>query len=161
MVLGHFGVGKTSLIRQFVDHSFSDHYEVSIGVNISKKTIPVLENTDLSLILWDIEGTDDLRQLRESYLLGSDALIFVFDVLRASTFENIRHDLSILNQKIKNIPVEVVGNKIDLADPTKVISQLKTFNVPYNFLTSAKTGSKVDELFKRLAKSLLADAKTN
>ena len=37
VVLGHFGVGKTSLIRRIVDDSFSDNYEVSIGVHITKK----------------------------------------------------------------------------------------------------------------------------
>ena len=78
VVLGHFGVGKTSLIRRFVEDSFSDNYKVSIGVHITKKVVEISVENKVSLILWDLEGTDDLKTIRDSYLLGTHGVVFVF-----------------------------------------------------------------------------------
>ncbi len=160
VVLGHFGVGKTSLIRRIVEDSFSDNYEVSIGVHITKKRVEVCPNTTISLILWDLEGTADLNQIRDSYLLGAHAVIYVFDVLRPSTFLNIRDDLSIIAKKVGGVTIRVVGNKVDLTAPEDLAEILENHEISLDYLTSAKTGSKVNDLFEHLAKTLAPDAET-
>lgn len=158
VVLGHFGVGKTSLIRRFVENSFSDNYTVSIGVHITKKLVVIAPNKSVSLILWDLEGTDDLNHIRESYLLGTHGIIYVFDLSRPSTFQEIDLDLSILEKKASGIPIKVVGNKVDLVVPSEVAEILGNNNISYDYLTSAKTGGKVNDLFEQLAKMLAPDA---
>jgi len=158
VVLGHFGVGKTSLIRRFVENSFSEHYTVSIGVHILKKVVEIDPNNSVSLILWDLEGTDDLDHIRESYLLGSHGIIYVFDVSRPTTFQNIHQDLATLDRKAKDVPVKVVGNKVDLVDLSEVTEILENHTISFDYLASAKTGGKVNELFEQLAKMLASDA---
>ncbi len=158
IVLGYFGVGKTSLIRRFVDNSFSDNYKVSIGVHITKKIVEISSDKSVSLILWDLEGTDDLRHIRESYLLGSHGAIYVFDVTRPLTFQDIRRNLVILEEKVPTIPVKIVGNKTDLITISEVEKLLNDNSIPYDYLTSAKTGSQVNDLFAELAKMLATDA---
>ncbi len=158
VVLGHFGVGKTSLIRRFVENSFSDNYKVSIGVHITKKLVEITPNKSVSLILWDLEGTDDLNHIRESYLLGTHGIIYVFDVSRPTTFQDIHLDLSILEKKVIGTPIKVVGNKVDLVVPEEVTEILRNHNISYDYLTSAKTGGKVNDLFEQLAKMLAPDA---
>lgn len=158
VVLGHFGVGKTSLIRRFVENSFSDNYTVSIGVHITKKLVEISAGKSVSLILWDLEGTDDLNHIRESYLLGTHGIIYVFDVSRPTTFQEIHQDLTILEKKVSGIPVKVVGNKVDLVVPEEVVEILEKNNISYDFLTSAKTGGKVNDLFEQLAKMLASNA---
>ncbi len=157
VVSGHFGVGKTSLIRRFVEDSFSDNYKVSIGVHIAKKEVQISETNLVSLILWDLEGTDDLNQIRNSYLLGTHGLIYVFDVSRPSTFQNLNGDLAIMAEKLPNIPKLIVGNKVDLIVPEKLDELLQRKNISADYLTSAKTGDKVNDLFLRLAKVLSPD----
>jgi len=71
VILGHFGVGKTSLIRRFVNDSFSDNYKVTIGVHITKKVVELNADETISLIIWDLEGTDEVQMIRNSYLLGT------------------------------------------------------------------------------------------
>ena len=85
VLVGHFGVGKSSLIRKFVLDTFSDDYKVTIGVQILKKEIKIKE-TNLSFIIWDIEGKEELQSLRPSYLLGTSAFIYVIDPTRATTY---------------------------------------------------------------------------
>lgn len=158
VILGHFGVGKTSLIRRFVENSFSDAYKVTIGVHITKKVVELSGKDSVSLILWDLEGTDDIASIRAAYLMGTHGLVFVFDVSRPSTFQQLDADLKLLANKISGIPQLIVGNKIDLVDKTEVGTLLKSENISYDFLTSAKTGGDVEEMFVHLAALLNADA---
>lgn len=156
IIIGHFGVGKSSLIRQFVENTFSEDYKVSIGVHILKKEVSIPEkNKDVTLVLWDLEGNDDVKKTRTSYLIGSHAFIYVFDLTRPSTYTNLESEINYLKNNNINIPVTVVGNKSDLVTKQfiKDLSKnLSTFNPTY---TSAKTANNVNNLFTTLAKSVL------
>ena len=156
VILGHFGVGKTSLIRRFVKDSFSDNYKVTIGVHITKKVVELSADETISLIIWDLEGTDEVQMIRDTYLLGTHGVVFVFDVSRPSTFQNINEDLKIVAEKTPNTPLIVVGNKIDLVINNELQGLLIENNIEANYLTSAKTGDSVNEMFTHLA-SLLYD----
>ncbi len=156
VILGHFGVGKTSLIRRFVEDSFSDKYRVTIGVHITKKVVELSADENISLIIWDLEGTDEVQMIRDAYLLGTHGVVFVFDVSRPSTFQNINEDLKIVAEKTPNTPLIVVGNKIDLVINNELQGLLVENNIEANYLTSAKTGDSVNEMFTQLA-SLLYD----
>jgi small GTP-binding protein len=158
VILGHFGVGKTSLIRRFVNDSFSDNYKVTIGVHITKKVVEVNTEDTISLIIWDLEGTDDLQMIRDTYLIGTHGVVYVFDVSRPSTFQNINGDLGIVAKKSPNTPVMVVGNKVDLVDLNELNTLFSENGIKANFLTSAKTGGAVNEMFAKLASLLYADA---
>jgi len=151
VVLGHFGVGKTSLIRRFVTDTFSDNYKVTIGVHITKKVVEVSVDSKMSLILWDLEGTDDVASIRDAYLLGTHGLVFVFDVSRPSTFEHLNTDLEIVSNKVPKTPLLVVGNKSDLVDVAELETMFEENSLPVDFVTSAKTGNTVNELFLKMA----------
>ncbi|MFH6603167.1 Rab family GTPase [Maribacter algicola] len=158
VVLGHFGVGKTSLIRRFVSDVFSDKYKVTIGVHITKKVVEISAGNSVSLILWDLEGTDDITTIRNSYLLGTHGAVFVFDVTRPSTFQNLNEDLKVVAEKLRSVPIIVVGNKMDLVDANDLITVLGENDIAYDFLSSAKTGSAVEDLFYKMATLLQEDA---
>lgn len=158
VVLGHFGVGKTSLIRRFVKDTFSDNYKVTIGVHITKKVVEISVENTVSLILWDLEGTDDIATIRESYLLGTHGVVFVFDVSRPSTFQNLNRDLKLVADKIPDTPRIVVGNKSDLVDNDELQAFLENSTTSVDFITSAKIGNGVNELFLKLATLLYSNA---
>lgn len=155
VLLGHFGVGKTSLIRRFVKNTFSEGYKVTIGVHITKKVVTLESGDVVSLIIWDLEGTDNLSDLRTSYLLGSHGLIYVFDVSRPSTFQNLKNDLATVNAMTNNIPLKVVGNKVDLVNRDSLMEILRERGIEVDFLSSAKTGERVEDLFHQLATLVL------
>jgi len=158
VVLGHFGVGKTSLIRRFVTDTFSDKYKVTIGVHITKKLVEISAENKMSLILWDLEGTDDIVSIRNSYLLGTHGAVFVFDASRPSTFQHLNEDLKIIREKISEVPLMVVGNKLDLVDKNLLKNIFEEHGINANYLTSAKTGDGVNQLFLNLATLLASDA---
>ena len=155
VLIGHFGVGKTSLIRRFVENTFSEDYKVTIGVHISKKTITIPEGEQISLIIWDLEGQDDIKKTRPSYLLGTNGFIYVFDLSRPVTFQNLNSELSFLKENYPNIPVKVVGNKMDLVNKIYLKEHQTLFEPHVDYFVSAKTGSKVEKLFSKLAEDLI------
>ncbi|MEM6721660.1 MAG: Rab family GTPase [Bacteroidota bacterium] len=155
ILLGHFGVGKSSLIRQFVENTFTSDYKVTIGVHILKKEVEISADETISLIIWDLEGYDDIKKTRASYLLGTHGFIYVFDVTRPATFENLENDITYLTNQYANTPLKVVGNKADLVTKTYLKENKNMFAVTPDFFTSAKTGDKVDDMFIALAKELV------
>ncbi|SFD17068.1 Rab family GTPase [Algibacter pectinivorans] len=155
VLIGHFGVGKTSLIRRFVENTFSEDYKVTIGVHISKKTLELSEDQSVSFIIWDLEGQDDIKKTRVSYLLGTHAFIYVFDLSRPSTFENLKSEINYLHENYSKIPLKVVGNKVDLVNKEYLTQYNDEFDDLVDLFVSAKNGSRVESLFSKLAKELI------
>lgn len=153
-LIGPFGVGKTSLFRRYIDDEFSEDYKSTLGVQIQKKVIQLDNSVELSLILWDTEGHMEISEGRSAYLMGSHCFIYVFDLTRLDTYKNINPQLEFLSKNFPNIPVKVVGNKLDSVFKTKAIESLKEQNVNFDFLTSAKTGLDVETLFNEIAVQL-------
>jgi small GTP-binding protein len=157
VLLGHFGVGKSSLLRRFVENTFSDNYVVTIGVHIMKKEV-VINNENVTLIIWDVEGTDDFTKYRPSYLMGASSFIYVFDAARKVTYSDLKYNLDHLNEKYPHVPVHIIGNKVDLVDANELKSNLEEQNVKADYLSSAKTGENVEQLFTDVAAQLLKNA---
>ena len=154
VLLGHFGVGKTSLIRRFVDNVFSKDYKVTIGVHVYKKDVRVLENETVSLIIWDLEGADDINKTRMSYLLGTHAIIYVFDLSRPLTYKDLNKEVAFLDKNFPNATVKVVGNKMYLVNKEFIKQNKNIFDDKVDYFTSAKLGSRFETLFSKLANEL-------
>jgi len=119
ILVGHFGVGKTSLISRFVHQKFSDQYLTTIGVKIDKKAVHI-NGAELPLIIWDIAGETSQQKIPESYKLGANGVIHVFDLSRPSTYENLQSDTDNIRDLLPNVPITQIGNKNDLIDDNKM-----------------------------------------
>ena len=155
VLVGHFGVGKTSLMRRFIDKAFSEDYKVTLGVQIKKKNLSTPEGKELSMIIWDIEGNTTVRKARESYLLGTNGFIYVFDATRSETFVELNDEIAFLKENYPGASIKIVGNKEDLINKESFKDTLRSQQIQCDFLTSAKTGKNVDKMFHDLAHELL------
>jgi len=156
VLLGHFGVGKSSLIRRFVEDTFTDNYKVTIGVHILKKEVVISPKETVSLIIWDLEGNDDITNTRPSYMLGTSGMIYVYDLTRPTTYAQLESDLNFIKTNYPNIPIKVVGNKKDLVTRDFIKQNNGVFGSFTDFYTSAKANTKVNDLFSTLAKQLIS-----
>ena len=155
VLVGHFGVGKSSLIKRFVENVFSDNYLVTIGVHISKKELE-LNGSQLTLVIWDIEGKDDLKKLRPAYLIGTSGFIYVIDPTRPQTYEHFKDEYDFLTIGFPQAKLVTVANKTDLIDLEAFKKQLTLKHISIDFFTSAKNGTEVDEVFFELGKRLVS-----
>lgn len=153
ILVGHFGVGKTSLVSQFVHQKFSDHYLTTIGVKIDKKLVEV-DGQKVSLILWDIAGETSSTKVPKNYILGAQGIMYVFDCTRPDTYEKMAQDIFTFRKEIPNAALTVLGNKSDLVEDASIEKIQKVTDVEVLF-TSAKTGLNVEEAFISLTKNLL------
>ena len=153
-MLGHFGVGKTSLMRRFIDDTFSEDYKVTLGVQIQKKVVQLRSGRKLPLIIWDVEGNTTVKNARLSYLLGSNGFIYVFDATRLDTFSELNEEIEFLLETYPKAKIKVIGNKLDLVSKQSLIDILTAKKVKYDYLTSAKTGENVNDMFQELAQDL-------
>lgn len=155
-LLGAFGVGKTSLVRRFVDTIFSDTYLTTVGVKIDKKVIPVGAE-QLALILWDIAGEDEVAAVRVSYLRGAAGYLLVVDGTRPETLATAESIQGRITAELGAVPFLVLLNKADLAQdwalPPERIEALEAAGWLFR-RTSAKTGMGVEEAFQELAARL-------
>jgi small GTP-binding protein len=156
-VLGSFGVGKTSLIRRYVESIFSDTYLTTVGVRIDKKNLSV-DGNPITLILWDIAGEDDNTSIRMSYLRGASGYFLVADGTRAETLEIASSIQARAAVELGPVPFVLLLNKMDLQNDWMVVAQsVETLHrAGWTILqTSAKTGEGVEAAFQELANRLV------
>jgi hypothetical protein len=156
-MLGSFSVGKTSLVRRYVESVFSDHYLSTVGVKVDRKVLEVQEKT-LSLIIWDIEGGDEKKSRRGSYLRGASGVLLVVDGTRRRTLDEAVTLYSEVESLVGKIPGIFVINKSDLRSAWEVqdsdLELLRKGGFPV-FETSAKENAGVDTIFNTLGSELL------
>jgi small GTP-binding protein len=154
ILTGSFGVGKTSLFNRFIYQEFNDKYLTTIGVKVNKKQVKV-DDKEISLLVWDIAGEISQDKVPSSYFLGASGIVYVMDLSRPMTLKNLESDYLFLKELLPLGIIKVVGNKRDLVTDTQIAELSKDLFRPIDYLTSAKTGENVEQLFFDLAKSLL------
>lgn len=157
-LLGDGGVGKTSLVYQFIEGRFSTDFKSTLGVNLLKKTVKI-DDSLVTCNIWDLGGQDAYRKLRNLYLEGSNGALVLYDVTNRKSFQNLSDWIDSFKNMRGSRPLVMIGNKIDL--PRKVPKEeaeqkcAELENASY-LETSAKTGENVEQAFNQLIKDVLA-----
>ncbi|WP_439128082.1 Rab family GTPase [Polaribacter sp.] len=150
LLVGNFGVGKTSLIRRFVLNQFSEDYISTIGVRVSSKVV-AYNNQEIKLLIWDVAGTSGDEKIPKAYFLGASAAMFVFDVSREETYLTIENHLQNIKELSGLDNITIVGNKKDLLSENELKDVVQTIPVNIDLITSAKEDENVEDAFLQLA----------
>jgi Ras-related protein Rab-7A len=163
IILGDSGVGKTSLMNQYVNKKFSNQYKATIGADFLTKEVMVDERL-VTMQIWDTAGQERFQSLGVAFYRGADCCVLVFDVTVPKTFETLdswRDEFLIQAspREPEKFPFVVLGNKVDLE--SRAISQKRAAawcqaknDIPY-FETSAKESINVEQAFQTIAKNAL------
>ncbi|KAJ1963339.1 Ras- protein Rab-7A [Dipsacomyces acuminosporus] len=165
IILGDSGVGKTSLMHQFVQKRFTSQYKATIGADFLKKDVEIGDGRVAEVSCWDTAGQERFQSLGVAFYRGADCCMLCFDVTNARSFENLEswRDEFLIQvgpRDPENFPFVVVGNKIDV-EGRRVVSQKRAMewcaskgNIPY-FETSAKKDINVEDAFKTVVQIAL------
>jgi small GTP-binding protein len=156
-MLGAMGVGKTSLVRRFVESIFSERYHATVGVKIDRKAV-TLGATTINLMLWDLQGEAEHQATRLEYLRGSAGYLVVADATRTETLAVAASLVARAETVVPGAPWLLVINKVDLVAESEItdshIGELERRG--WTILrTSARTGQGVEATFGALARRLL------
>ena len=160
LLLGDASVGKTSFTKRYCYNIFNPSERLTIGVDFHVKTIE-LDGKRIKLQLWDVGGEERFRFLLPTYCLGANAAFLLYDITRPSTLDNISEWITIVRQKGGQIPIMLVGAKLDLERTQRQIQrdygiQIAEKNEMASFVEiSAKENINVDNAFKVLTEITL------
>ena len=160
IILGSSGVGKTSLMRQYVNKTFTKDYKTTLGADFSIKEVEIDENQSAVVQIWDTAGQERFQSLGVAFYRGADCCMLVYDVTNISSFESLiswRNEFLMMTapREPQSFPFIVVGNKCDLVEkrevqPEQVIQWCKEkCDIPY-IETSAKLDQNVANAFQKL-----------
>ena len=165
IILGDSGVGKTSLMNQYVNKRFSAAYKATIGADFLTREV-VVDDRLVTMQLWDTAGQERFQSLGVAFYRGADCCVLVYDVNNPRSFETLdswRDEFLIQASPHDpdNFPFVVLGNKVDVEESKRVVSQKRAMawcqskgNIPY-FETSAKEAINVEQAFQTIAKNAL------
>ncbi|MFX1445216.1 MAG: GTP-binding protein [Promethearchaeota archaeon] len=157
ILCGDYMVGKTSLIKRFVEDKFQESYLSTLGVEISKKSLELEETTNVNFIIWDIAGQrTQMGPYKRRFYSGVNAAFIVLDRTREENLNSIEYWYEDIKQAVStNIPIVIVGNKSDLENEIAIAErEIKNVADKFGFhyiLTSAKTGENVNDAFLYIA----------
>ena len=159
-ICGDFGVGKTTLLHQYLERRFTPNVASTIGSNFFSKYLKVPNiNDNFVLQIWDLAGQQRYKWVRYVFYKGAKGIVFVFDLTRKSTFENIPKWKVEIEKVIKDFSSVLVGNKRDLINlEDRVIKKVeaeklqKAIDSCAYFETSAKKGTGVQDFFLKLVR---------
>lgn len=163
VVLGAASVGKTSIIHRFCNGVFQPDTLSTIGAGFFTHTIQV-DETEVTLLLWDTAGEERFRSVAPSLLRGANGLILVYDVTQSSTFEDLNIYLEMFLDTVQvdmacQLPVLLLGNKVDIETREIGETQIEAWctknKIAQNYLVSAKTGENIELAINKLVESLL------
>jgi len=157
-------VGKTSLIRRYVQDEYDDRYIATLGAKVTKKELDSgpqdQAKSAVTMILWDIWGNKNVRELlKDAYYHGAHGIIAVCDVTRPETLDELDGWAQAIRSVAGDIPVCLLANKVDLLEERLLKeSDIKAFAAargwPF-YSTSARTGEHVEEAFGAMVETIL------
>ncbi|MHA1311525.1 MAG: GTP-binding protein [Candidatus Helarchaeota archaeon] len=157
-LVGAPGVGKTSLLLRFTEEAFRDRYIATNVANVNIKTLDLMdEKIRIHFYLWDISGQVCYIDMNEKLINGCDAIIYVYDITRFDTFNEVKYWYDWINDNIGYKIGVLVGNKLDLKRKvSKENAKNLAKHLKLGYLeTSSKNGTNVNLLFENIAKAIL------
>ena len=149
--LGDQGVGKSCILNRFLNDSFTEDYQATIGLDFQSKNIQI-ENQDIHLLLYDTAGQEKYRSLIPMYTRDANIILLVYDITNRDSFNHLPDWIKDLtNINLEEVIFAIVANKIDLNTKREItIEEGQKFADEHNFIfqeISAKTGSGFSDLF--------------
>lgn len=158
VTVGPSAVGKTSLILRYTTGKFREYYTPTLGADFSIKSMQ-FDQSRVKLQIWDLGSQSFLEAVRSGYYQGARGVIYMFDVIRPETMEELWSWKKEADKYLKGAVNLVVGNKTDLKSERQVSSEdgkkfAKQFLADY-LETSVKLNDGVDDTFTVISKRIV------
>ena len=162
IIIGDSGVGKSNFLFRFVENRFSQLYQITIGFDSKTKicTLPKSKKK-VKLQLWDTAGQEKYMSVNKLFFQRVQGIILMYDITRRESYENLIKWVQLIDDNTFNIPVVLVGNKIDDEDENRIVrtEEGRTFAKNNGFLfyeASALSGKNVNDVIYDLSEAIIS-----
>jgi len=159
VLCGDGGTGKTTFVKRHLTGEFEKKYIATIGAEVHPMDF-YTSRGKIRFVVWDTAGQEKLSQLRDGYYIGANCAILMFDVCSRITYKNITKWYKDVTRVCENIPIVLVGNKVDVADrkvKARNILFPRKHGIQY-YDVSAKSNYQFEKPFLWLLKKLTNDS---
>ena len=152
IVVGNQGTGKSCILNRFVNETFEENYQATIGLDFQSKNVTI-HDQDVRLILYDTAGQEKFRSLIPMYIREAQIILLIYDISDRESFDSMPKWIQqVLDVKNSEVVFVLIGNKNDLENERKVTyEEGKKFAEENNFIfqeVSAKNGNNFEKLFE-------------
>ena len=159
VLLGDPEVGKANLTQRFCYNIFNPSEQLVIGVDFHVKTVEV-KGKIIKMQIWDVAGEERFMFLLPTYCLGANAVMIIYDITNSKTLDKMYNWIEIIREKAGNIPIILIGNKLDL-EKSREISKEKGIKIVEKYdlsgftEISTKTGVNIEKAFEDLTELII------
>ncbi len=157
-MLGDTTVGKTSIIKAYLNMGFTQDMLSNIGVDKNEKQITMKDGNEIKLVIWDTAGQERFHSVATNTIKSAQGVIVSFDLTNIKSFENVSRWLEDIKENNNKIPIFLFGNKCDLLEKIEVndedinafLNRHQLDKLKY-YETSAKENINIQEGFTKIA----------
>lgn len=166
IITGNGGVGKTTLLHRYIEGKFLVNTYMTIGVEFFIKELDI-DGSKVLMQIWDFGGQERFRFLLRNYAKGTKGALFLFDLTRPLSLEQIEDWIDICRSEDPTVPILLIGSKADLEDSTTSLDEEYIQNMQnkydlFNFIKiSSKTGRNVEKAFRQIAEKVVQSISDN
>ena len=163
-IIGDSSVGKTNVLFKFIEGQFSPLHVTTIGFDYKSKIITLPSSKKkVKLQIWDTAGQEKYMSMNKSLFQRVQGIILMYDITNRATFERLQIWLNLIKQMTNEIPIILVGNKLDLED-NEEHGRIVEYNEGDDFANendieffevSAKNGDNIENVFISIAQKVL------
>ena len=152
IVVGDQSTGKSCLLNRFVNDTFDENYQATIGLDFQSKNVTI-HDQDVRLILYDTAGQEKFRSLIPMYIRDAQIILLIYDIANRESFDSIPKWIQeVLDIKNSEAVIALIGNKNDLENERKVtFEEGKKYADENKYIfqeVSAKSGTNVEKFFE-------------
>ena len=165
ILLGEMHVGKTSLIKVYLDESKFNPLEITSGQPSQSYKSLEINKTELNICLWDTMGQEKFRSLTKTFIKNSNIVILVYDITNRVSFLELNYWLNVSREELQNeVIFGVVGNKVDLFNNCEVEKEegeeyAKNIGALFTEASAKENPIGFRNFIKQLLEKLLSDSK--
>ena len=151
VILGNCNAGKTSLLSRYLNNTYYDYSETTIGCSFNNKKI-VKDNDEYIIDIWDTAGQERYRALMPMYYRNSDLIFLCFDLSSDSGIsKSFNYWIKEIekNNNVENKTIVIIGTKSDNKS-NLIVNEIKELiaNTNYTYYeTSSKKNINIKETF--------------
>ena len=89
IVLGDAGVGKTSIISNYIYNEIDEKHTPTLSPSFNRKSLKI-DDKEVVMNIWDTMGKDRFISLNKLFFKGSEAAILVYDITNKDSYEKLK-----------------------------------------------------------------------
>ena len=160
ILLGESGVGKTSIIKRYLEDQFDKNETSTLSMSYVGKTVQI-DNEDIRLNIWDTIGQEKYRSISKLFLNETKIVILVYSIDNGQSFKELNYWYDLYKELLgEETILGIAGNKMDLylnqeVDEEKAKEYAESRGAIFSLVSAKDNKESIDNFITKLVKAYL------